>query len=112
MIDCRTAGSTPLPKIPVGSGYQVPFAAQVRAQAEIKTAAVGIITNAHQAEEIISSGKADLVLMVREGLLSVVWRMARYFCTSGTQAVVRPPTVVCAILSCLCVRAFFFLPQR
>ena len=65
LIDCSSGGNVHDAKIPVGPGYQVPFAEAVR-KAGILTGAVGMITGAAQAEEILSSGKADLVLMGRE----------------------------------------------
>jgi 2,4-dienoyl-CoA reductase-like NADH-dependent reductase (Old Yellow Enzyme family) len=51
---------------PIGYGYQVPFAAQVRAEADIPTVAVGLIVDAHQAEAIVAGGSADLVAIARE----------------------------------------------
>ncbi|MFP5371557.1 MAG: NADH:flavin oxidoreductase/NADH oxidase [Actinomycetes bacterium] len=51
---------------PIGYGYQVPYAAQVRAQAQIGTMAVGLIVDARQAEAIVASGAADLVALARE----------------------------------------------
>jgi 2,4-dienoyl-CoA reductase-like NADH-dependent reductase (Old Yellow Enzyme family) len=51
---------------PIGYGYQVPFAAQVRADADIPTVAVGLIVDAHQAEAIVAGGAADLVAIARE----------------------------------------------
>jgi 2,4-dienoyl-CoA reductase-like NADH-dependent reductase (Old Yellow Enzyme family) len=68
LIDCSSGGLTPLQKIPLAPGYQVPFAARIRREADIMTGAVGLITKAHQADEIISSGQADLVLLAREFL--------------------------------------------
>ncbi|MCC2545616.1 NADH:flavin oxidoreductase/NADH oxidase [Hymenobacter sp. BT175] len=68
LIDCSTGGNVPVAKIPVGLGYQVPFAEQVKKEAGILTGAVGIIVSAPQAEEIIASGQADLVLLAREML--------------------------------------------
>jgi 2,4-dienoyl-CoA reductase-like NADH-dependent reductase (Old Yellow Enzyme family) len=65
LIDCSSGGNIYHAKVPTGPGYQVPFAEMVR-KTGIMTAAVGLITDAAQAEEIISSGKADLVLMGRE----------------------------------------------
>jgi 2,4-dienoyl-CoA reductase-like NADH-dependent reductase (Old Yellow Enzyme family) len=65
LIDCSSAGNVFDAKVPAGPGYQVPFAEAVR-KAGILTGAVGMITGAEQAEEIISSGKADLILMGRE----------------------------------------------
>ena len=51
---------------PIGYGYQVPFAAQIRAEAEIATMAVGLIVDARQAEAVVVSGAADLVAIARE----------------------------------------------
>ncbi|MCX2740300.1 NADPH dehydrogenase NamA [Pontibacter anaerobius] len=66
MIDCSTGGNAPHAAIPVGPGYQVPFAAQVRQQANLLTGAVGMITDARQAEEILAGNQADMVLLARE----------------------------------------------
>jgi 2,4-dienoyl-CoA reductase-like NADH-dependent reductase (Old Yellow Enzyme family) len=68
VIDCSSGGAVADARIPVAPGYQVPFAERVRREAGIATGAVGLITTAAQAEEIVSSGKADLVLMAREML--------------------------------------------
>lgn len=68
LIDCSTGGNVPHAKIPVGPGYQVPFAEQIRKEAGIMTGAVGMITEAKQADEIIQSGQADLVIIAREFL--------------------------------------------
>jgi len=68
LIDVSSAGIHPDQQIEVGAGYQVPFAARIRAEAEIATGAVGMITEATQAETIVRSGQADLVLMAREML--------------------------------------------
>ena len=68
LIDCSSGGLAPQQKIPVGPGYQVPFAERIRREAEVKTGAVGLITTAQQAEEIVGSGKADVVLLAREFL--------------------------------------------
>jgi len=65
LIDCSSGGNVHNAKIPTGPGYQVPFAERVR-KTGIMTAAVGMITETSQAEQIISEGKADLVLMGRE----------------------------------------------
>ena len=73
LIDCSSGGGTPLAKIPVGAGYQTPFAARIRAEAEIPTAAVGMITQGMQADEIIRNGRADLVLLARESLRDPYW---------------------------------------
>jgi 2,4-dienoyl-CoA reductase-like NADH-dependent reductase (Old Yellow Enzyme family) len=68
LIDCSSGGNVPAAKITVGPGYQVQFAEAIKKEADILTGAVGIITNPQQAEEIISSGKADVVIMAREFL--------------------------------------------
>jgi len=68
LIDCSSGGSSLQAKIPLGPGYQVPFAERIRHEAGILTAAVGMITTPQQAEEIVQTGKADLVLLAREFL--------------------------------------------
>ncbi|CAN5390537.1 NADH:flavin oxidoreductase/NADH oxidase [soil metagenome] len=72
-IDCSSGGNVPSAKIAVGPGYQVPFAKAIRQQAEIPTAAVGMITEPKQAEAIIASGEADMVLLAREMLRDPYW---------------------------------------
>jgi 2,4-dienoyl-CoA reductase-like NADH-dependent reductase (Old Yellow Enzyme family) len=68
LIDCSSGGLIPGVTIPLGPGYQVPFAERVRKEAKIMTSAVGLITSAVQANEIIEKGQADLVLLGRESL--------------------------------------------
>ena len=68
VIDCSSGGLTPPEKIPVGFGYQVPFAQSIREQTGIMIGAVGMIVSPQQAEEIITAGKADLVFLAREML--------------------------------------------
>jgi len=68
LIDCSSGGLAPQQKIALGPGYQVPFAARIRKEAGVATGAVGMITTPQQAEEILSSGKADMVLLAREFL--------------------------------------------
>ena len=68
LVDCSSGAVVPKASIPVGPGFQVPFAQAIRRDAGIATAAVGMITDAHQAAEIISTEKADLVLMARQAL--------------------------------------------
>jgi len=67
-IDCSSGGTLEHPQIPVGPGYQVQFASNIREKAEIPTGAVGIIVNAAQAEVILREEMADAVLMAREFL--------------------------------------------
>lgn len=68
LIDCSTGGNVASAKIPVGPGYQVQFAEQIRKDANIPTGAVGMITKPTQAEEILEEGRADLVILAREML--------------------------------------------
>ena len=64
----RRAGMRRDAKIPLGPGYQVPFAERIRRETGMPTGAVGMITTPQQADEIVRSGKADLVLLAREFL--------------------------------------------
>jgi len=66
LVDCSTGGNVATAKIPVGPGYQVQFAEQIRKAADIATGAVGMITEAQQAEDILQAGQADLIIMARE----------------------------------------------
>jgi len=68
LIDVSSGGLLPHVKIPLRPGYQVPFAAQIRREADIATAAVGLITEPEQADDIIANGEADLVAIARESL--------------------------------------------
>jgi 2,4-dienoyl-CoA reductase-like NADH-dependent reductase (Old Yellow Enzyme family) len=73
LIDCSTGGNVPHADIPIGPGYQVGFAEQIRREAGIATAAVGFITEPEQADGIIRQGRADLVLLAREFLREPYW---------------------------------------
>ena len=73
LIDCSSGGNVFGARIPLGPGYQVPFAERVRRDAGIATGAVGLITEAAQADEIIREGKADVVLLARELLRDPYW---------------------------------------
>ncbi|HYF65987.1 MAG TPA: NADH:flavin oxidoreductase/NADH oxidase [Herpetosiphonaceae bacterium] len=79
LIDVSTGGNVPDARIPVGPGYQVPFAAEIRQRAGIATAAVGMITEPSQAEEILRAGQADAIFIAREFLRDpyFVFRAAR-----------------------------------
>lgn len=66
LIDCSSGGNSSAQKIDVKPGYQVPFSIKVRAEAEIPTGAVGLITESCQANLIIEKGEADLVFLARE----------------------------------------------
>lgn len=73
LIDCSSGGNVPRASIPVGPGYQTEFAAKVRAEGGVKTGAVGEIIGAAQADHIIRSGQADMVLLAREMLRDPYW---------------------------------------
>ncbi|MBW6510067.1 MAG: NADH:flavin oxidoreductase/NADH oxidase [Desulfuromonadales bacterium] len=73
LIDCSSGGLTPDAVIPAAPGFQTPFAATVRREVDIATGAVGLITAAEQAEQIIATGVADLVLLGRELLRNPHW---------------------------------------
>lgn len=68
LIDVSSGGAVPHAKIPLGPGYQVPLAAQIRREAGIATSAVGLITEPQQAERILADGAADVVSIARESL--------------------------------------------
>jgi 2,4-dienoyl-CoA reductase-like NADH-dependent reductase (Old Yellow Enzyme family) len=73
LVDCSSGGNSPAQQIPLGPGYQVPFAAAIREQTGIPTAAVGLITGPQQAEEILQGGEADVILLGRESLRDASW---------------------------------------
>ena len=73
LVDCSSGALVPYAKMEIKPGYQVPFAEQVRREADILTGAVGLITEARQADEIIRNGQADLVLLAREMLRDPYW---------------------------------------
>jgi 2,4-dienoyl-CoA reductase-like NADH-dependent reductase (Old Yellow Enzyme family) len=73
LVDVSSGGQVPDAKIPVGPGFQVPFAARIRSEAGVPTAAVGMITEPAQANEIVASGRADLVFLAREMLRDPYW---------------------------------------
>ncbi len=73
LIDCSSGGTVPHAKVQIGPGYQVPFAARIRQDAGIATAAVGLITTPQQAEEILTTGKADAVFLARALLRDPYW---------------------------------------
>ena len=72
-IDASSGGVSPLQKIPLSPGYQVPFAQGIREATSVTTMAVGLITEAKQAEEIVASGKADMVALARGMLYDPRW---------------------------------------
>jgi 2,4-dienoyl-CoA reductase-like NADH-dependent reductase (Old Yellow Enzyme family) len=75
LIDVSSGGLVPKARIPVGKGYQVPFARKIRDEAGVMTGAVGLITEARHANEIVTGGDADLVLLARELLREPHWAL-------------------------------------
>lgn len=75
LIDVSSGGVVPHVRIPVGPGYQTPFAEQIRKQAGIPTAAVGMIVDPAQADAAIRNGQADMVLLARELLRDPYWAL-------------------------------------
>ncbi|PRH78531.1 oxidoreductase [Streptomyces solincola] len=73
LLDVSSGGNVPRAAIPVGPGYQVPFAARVKAETGLPVAAVGLITDPAQAEKIVANGEADAVLLGRELLRDPSW---------------------------------------
>jgi 2,4-dienoyl-CoA reductase-like NADH-dependent reductase (Old Yellow Enzyme family) len=73
LIDASSGGNVSGATIPTGPGYQVPFAAQIRAEAAIATGAVGQITSPAQADQIVRTGQADLVFLARQMLRDPYW---------------------------------------
>lgn len=89
LVDVSSGGLDARQEIPVGPGYQVPFARDVRAKAEIATGAVGLITDPAQAQAILDEGAADVVLLARAALREPAWplRAAHELGTDGPYAV-------------------------
>ena len=73
LVDCSSGGASPDAVIPAGPGFQVPFAARVRAETGVATGAVGLITAPAQADAIVRDGQADVVLLARELLRQPHW---------------------------------------
>jgi 2,4-dienoyl-CoA reductase-like NADH-dependent reductase (Old Yellow Enzyme family) len=73
LIDCSSGGNVSTARIPVAAGYQVSFAERIRREAEVATGAVGLITTPQEANEILTSGRADCVLLARELLRDPYW---------------------------------------
>ena len=73
LMDVSSGGSAPDAQIPVGPGYQVPFTACVRKEVEIPTAAVGLISEPDQAEDIVAGDQADAVFLARVLLRNPAW---------------------------------------
>jgi len=73
LIDCSSGFAVPNEPVPFGPGFQVPFAARIRAEAGVASGAVGLITEPVQAEQIVATGQADAVLLGREMLRDPYW---------------------------------------
>jgi 2,4-dienoyl-CoA reductase-like NADH-dependent reductase (Old Yellow Enzyme family) len=73
LVDVSSGGMTPHQAMQVGPGYQTPFSARIRQEAEVPTGAVGMITGAAQAEHILRTEQADVVLLARELLRDPYW---------------------------------------
>ena len=73
LVDCSSGGNGPVVPPDIGPGYQVPFAEQIRREARVNTAAVGLITMPEHADEIVRTGQADLVALGRELLRHPYW---------------------------------------
>jgi 2,4-dienoyl-CoA reductase-like NADH-dependent reductase (Old Yellow Enzyme family) len=87
LIDCSTGGNVAHVRIPIGPGYQVPFAERVKQGAGVLTGAVGMITEPAQAEEILQRGQADAIVIARQLLRDP------YFALHAAQALGEPPAV-------------------
>ena len=72
-VDASSGGVSPQQKIPLGPGYQVPFAQAIKEASGVTSMAVGLITEAKQAEDIVASGKADMVALARAMLYDPRW---------------------------------------
>ena len=90
LVDCSSGGNVPHATIPTGPGYQVQFAEQIRREAGIATAAVGLITEARQADEIIRTGQADLIFWLANSCGILTGR-----CTPRSNS-----TPACWLISC------------
>jgi 2,4-dienoyl-CoA reductase-like NADH-dependent reductase (Old Yellow Enzyme family) len=90
LIDCSSGGTVPQARIPLAPGYQVPFSARIKQDAEIATSAVGLIARPDQAEEIVSRGRADLVFLAREFLRDPYWPL-RHAKVENGKRIPEPP---------------------
>lgn len=75
LIDVSSGGTVPYARIPVAKGYQIPFSRRIREGADIRTSAVGLITEPHHADEIVTGGDANLVFIAREMLREPYWAL-------------------------------------
>ena len=84
LVDCSSGGNSPEQVMPLSPGYQVPFAAEIRARADVLTGAVGLITEVDQAEAILSEGEADVIFLGRELLRNPYWPLYAQAKLDGT----------------------------
>ena len=73
LVDTSTGGNSPQADIPVGPGYQVPFAERIRRETGVPTGAVGMISEPAHAEKVVATGQADVVLLARALLRDPHW---------------------------------------
>jgi 2,4-dienoyl-CoA reductase-like NADH-dependent reductase (Old Yellow Enzyme family) len=73
LVDCSSGGNVPGVRIPIGPGYQTPFAEQIKREAGVLTGAVGMITAPAQADHIVRTGQADMIILARELLRDPYW---------------------------------------
>ena len=73
LVDCSSGGNVSGARIPAGPGFQAPFAERIRREAGIPTGAVGFITSASQADHVLRSGQADMVVLGRQMLRDPYW---------------------------------------
>lgn len=73
LIDCSSGGNAPKATIPIGPGYQITFSEKIKKEADILTGGIGFITSPEQADQIIRTSQADIVLLAREILRNPYW---------------------------------------
>lgn len=88
LIDCSSGGLVPGVSIDIYPGYQVQYSEKIRSAAQIQTGAVGLITSSLHAEEILKSGRADLIFIARELLRNPYWA---YAAAKQLNAPIEPP---------------------
>ncbi|MGO8925871.1 MAG: NADH:flavin oxidoreductase/NADH oxidase [Limisphaerales bacterium] len=86
LMDVSSGGTVPNAKIPVGKGYQVPFARRIREEAGIRTGAVGMITDPEYANEVITGGSANVVIIGREFLREPYWAIKAQYALGSEAA--------------------------
>ena len=86
LMDVSSGGTVPAAQIPVGRGYQVPFARRIREEAGIRTGAVGMITDPEYANEVITGGSANVVFIGREFLREPYWGLKAQCALDGEAA--------------------------